>query len=98
MEDNGGRPFPEAKFVGVQLELLARYGGVTSTQRQFPLEGLWKFKGRVLQDWLMVFSIMDFREETQPQAIRYLEKLKERLKKRFDQIDVLITLQELLAI
>jgi len=46
----------------------------------------------------MVFTVMDFREESQLQAIRYLEKLKERLKKRFDQIEVLITLQELLAI
>jgi hypothetical protein len=42
--------------------------------------------------------VMDFREETQLSAARYLEKLKERLKKRFDQLDVLITLQELLAI
>jgi hypothetical protein len=98
LEDNDGRPFLEARFVGVQRELLARYGGVTSTQRQFPLEGLWRFKRRVFQDLVMVFTVMDFREESQLQAIRYLEKLKERLKKRFDQIEVLITLQELLAI
>jgi hypothetical protein len=98
LNDNAGHPFPEARFVGVQRELLARYGGVTSTQRQFPLEGLWKFKRRVFQDWVMVFSVMDYRQEAQPPAVRYLEKLKDRLKKRFDQLDVLITLQELIAI
>jgi hypothetical protein len=42
LEDNHGRPIAESKFVGVQRELLARYGGVTSTQRQSPLEGRWK--------------------------------------------------------
>ncbi len=98
LEYNDGEPIPESKFVGVQRESLARYRGVTSTQRQFPLEGLWESRGRVYQDLVVVISVMDFRKETQFEAIRYLERLKERLKRKFDQLEILITLQELVAI
>jgi hypothetical protein len=55
-------------------------------------------RGRVYQDRVVVFSVMDFRDETQLQAVRYLEKLKARLKRRFAQLEVLITLQELQVI
>lgn len=41
---------------------------------------------------------MDFREETQLECLRYLERLKNRLKKKFDQLEILITVTELLAI
>lgn len=93
LDYNDGRPIPESKFVGVQRELLARYGGVTSTQRQFPLHGLWKARERVYQDRVIVFSVMDFRDETELEAIRYLESLKARLKRKLHQLEVLITLQ-----
>jgi hypothetical protein len=32
---NDGRLIPEAKYVSIQRALLSRFGGVTSTQRQF---------------------------------------------------------------
>jgi hypothetical protein len=41
---------------------------------------------------------MDFREGTQMESLRYLEKLKGRLKKKLQQLDILITVAELLAI
>ena len=41
---------------------------------------------------------MDFREEAQLECLRYLERLKGRLKKKFDQLEILITVTELLAI
>lgn len=41
---------------------------------------------------------MDFRGETQLACLRYLERLKARLKKRFDQLEILITVAEMLAI
>jgi len=41
---------------------------------------------------------MDFREGSQLECLRYLEKLKERLKKKFDQLEILITVAELWAI
>lgn len=45
-----------------------------------------------------MFSVMDYREETQLECLRYLERLKVRLKKKFDQLEILITVTELLAI
>jgi hypothetical protein len=98
LDYNDGRPIPERKFVSLQQELLARFGGVTSTQRQFPLQGLWQSAGAVYQDRVVVFDAMDFRAQTPLETLRYLERLQARLKKKFDQLEVLITVQELLAI
>jgi hypothetical protein len=46
----------------------------------------------------VVFSVMDFREETPLECLRYLERLKVRLKKKFEQLEILITVTELLAV
>jgi hypothetical protein len=37
LDYNDGRPVEESKFLALQRELLQRFGGVTCTQRQFPL-------------------------------------------------------------
>jgi len=78
--------------------LLSRFDGVTSVQRQFPLQGIWQFGGAVYQDQVVVFRAMDFRDGTQIESLRYLEKLKRRLKKKFEQLEILIIVAELLAI
>lgn len=98
LDYNDGRPIAEAKFVGLQRELLERFGGVTSTQRQFPLQGVWQTRSRVFQDRVVVFTVMDFRNETQLEILRYLERLKGKLLRRFNQLEILITVQELLAV
>jgi hypothetical protein len=98
LDFNDSRPIPESKYVSLQQELLSRFGGVTSVQRQFPLQGIWQSGAEVYQDRVVVFSVMDYREETQLECLRYLERLKSRLKKKFDQLEILITVAELLAI
>src|SRR5437867_1610269 len=98
LEYNDARPIEESKFVTLQQDLLRRFGGVTSTQRQFPLQGLWQSEEHVFQDRVVVFSLMDFHSKTEFELVRYLESLKTRLKKKFEQLDVLITVQELIAI
>jgi hypothetical protein len=40
LDYNDGRPMEESKYVHLEDELLTRFGGVTSIQRQFPLRGL----------------------------------------------------------
>ena len=45
-----------------------RYGGVTSVQRQFPLQGAWQAGARVYHDRVVTFSVMDFRSHTQLEA------------------------------
>jgi hypothetical protein len=98
LDYNDGRPIPESKFVSIQQELLNRFGGVTSVQRQFPLQGVWQSGPDVYHDRVVVLGVMDFREETQLQCLRYLERLKGRLKKKLDQLEILVTVVELLAI
>jgi hypothetical protein len=98
LDYNDGRAIPVSKFVSLQQGLLTRFGGVTSVQRQFPLQGTWKSATDVYHDRVVVFSVMEFREETQLHCLRYLEQLKERVKKKFDQLEILITVTELLAI
>jgi hypothetical protein len=98
LDYNDGRAIQAAKYVPVEDELLARFGGVTSTQRLFPLRGLWQARKRVFQDRVVVFSAMDFGTQTEFERIRYLEGLKVRLKKKFQQLEILITVQDLVAI
>ena len=98
LEYNDGRAIPESKYVSVQQELLNRFGGVTSVQRQFPLQGIWQSGTEVYHDRVVVLSVMDYRLGTELECLRYLERLKVRLKKKFDQLEILITVAQLLAI
>jgi hypothetical protein len=98
LEYNDGRPIADAKYLGLQKELRARFGGVTSTQRQFPLQGAWHSGEDVFEERVVVFTMMDFREQDEHELFQYLERLKNRLKKKFDQLEILITVQELFAI
>jgi hypothetical protein len=83
LEYNDGQPVEETKFVALEDELLDRFGGVTTTQRRFPLKGLWQRKSRVYQDNVVIFTAMDFHATTASATYRALESLKSRLMKRF---------------
>lgn len=98
LDYNDGRPIEASKFTHLEDELLERFGGVTSIERRFPLRGLWRTEGRVFQDRVVVFSVLDHRTELELETLRYLQRLKMRLKRKFDQLEMLITVQELLAI
>jgi hypothetical protein len=98
LDYNDGRPIPESKYVSLQQELLSRFGGVTSMQRQFPLQGVWQSATSTYHDRVVVFTVMDFRESTQLECLRYLQRLKGGLKKKFEQLEILITVADLLAI
>lgn len=98
LDFNDGSPIPESKYIALQHELLLKFGGVTSTQRQFPLQGVWKAGSDVYLDRVILLSVMDFQSDTQLQCLQYLTRLKTRLKKKFEQLEILITVTELLAI
>lgn len=98
LEYNDGRAISDSKYLGLQKELRALFGGVTSTQRQFPLQGAWHSGKDVYEERVVVFTMMDFRDQDEQELFRYLERLKNRLKRKFDQLEILITVQELFAI
>jgi uncharacterized small protein (DUF1192 family) len=62
------------------------------------LRGLWRSEDRVFQDRVVVFSVLDLEARIEPDVFRYLERLKTRLKKKFAQLEILITVQEAFAI
>ena len=41
LTDNDGRPIGDDVFRDVQRRLLARFGGLTALQREFPLQRIW---------------------------------------------------------
>jgi hypothetical protein len=98
LEYNDGRPIADAKYLGLQSELRLHFGGVTSTQRQFPLQGAWHFGEDVYEERVVVFTMMDFRDQPEAELLKYLNRLKKRLMKKFNQLEILITVQELMAI
>jgi hypothetical protein len=46
----------------------------------------------------MVFTVMDFRTDTQFLSLRHLERLKTLLRRKCEQLEILVIVQELLAI
>jgi hypothetical protein len=98
LDYNDGRPIEGAKFSSLEDEFLDRFGGVTSIQRDFPLRGLWRSEAEVFTDRVVIFTLIDFHSKTDFEIFRYLERLKARLKRKFEQLDVLITVQEMMAV
>lgn len=62
------------------------------------MQGLWQTRERVYEDQVIVFTVIDFRSKTPLEILRDLERLKGRLMKKLQQLDLLITVQEMLAI
>jgi hypothetical protein len=60
---NDGRPIPDEQFRAVQGRLLARFGGLTALQRDFPLEGIWQGEARLYLDQVISLSALDFRRQ-----------------------------------
>jgi hypothetical protein len=58
---NDGRPIPDEHFDSVERRLLARFGGVTSQQRGFPLRGVWLGGTQLYLDQVIVMTSLDFR-------------------------------------
>ncbi len=90
--DNDGRPFPDELFHAVQGRLLARFGGLTSQQRQFPLQGIWQGDTRLYLDLVVIMTVLDFRRQG---STRFIAQLKKALLREFEQLEILITEQPL---
>ena len=89
---NDGREIEPEKFDQIERELVERFGGVTSVQRQFPLRGVWRGQQKTYLDLIMIFTVLDF-SGTDVQD--FFASYKEALKSRFCQEEVLVTMHEL---
>ena len=83
---NDGRPVPEELFVETVLELRQRFGAVSSESQT--IHGMWEHEGQSYRDDLVrVFiDVPDL-----PESRQFFVDFKERIKARFQQIDIWIT-------
>lgn len=83
---NDGQPVPDELFADTLLELRQQFGAVSSETQV--LRGIWEHQGRAYRDELVrVFvDVPDLPENRQ-----FFLEFKERLKARFQQIDVWMT-------
>src|SRR5436190_1781249 len=58
---NDQRLVPESKFFAVEHRLLSHFGGVTTSQREFPLRGVWASEAEVYLDQVVIVTALDFR-------------------------------------
>ncbi|GEM_PF-1670353 len=98
LEHNDGAAVAESFYVALGDEILERFGGYTVNQRKFPLKGIWKTGETKYEDRVIIFGVMDFSNRTDFETLRYLQNLQTRLKKKLEQLEVLITMHELTAI
>jgi hypothetical protein len=92
LSDNEGRLFAEELFDSVERRLFARFGGLTSQQRDFPLHGIWQSQSRVYRDQVIILTVLDFRRRG---STRFIAQLKQALLREFEQLEILITEQPL---
>lgn len=83
---NDGRPVPPELLTQTLLELEQRFGAV-SCETQI-IQGLWKQKGELFRDEL-VRVFMDVPDTAESR--QFFVELKERLKVRFDQLEIWLT-------
>jgi hypothetical protein len=92
LTDNDGRPFADELFQDVQRRLLARFRGLTALQRDFPLQGIWQGETRLYLDLVIIMTVLDFRRQG---STRFFAQLKQALLREFEQLEILITEQQL---
>src|SRR5947207_120745 len=85
LTDNAGHPIANAAFDAVERRLVARFHGLTSQQRDFPLRGIWQGGTQLYFDQVIIMTVLDFRREG---SARFITQLKQELLGEFDQLEV----------
>lgn len=80
---NDGQPVPESAVADTLLELRKRFGAVSSETQV--IRGLWEFQGQVYRDeHFRVFVDVEDSDENR----KFFLEFKERMKARFQQLDL----------
>ena len=93
LDNNDGTPIEEEKHLQTLDELLTRFGGyrITANARA-AYEGLWKHSGQVYRDLVKSLVV----EATLRAAdYEWLSAYKRRLERRFDQVEVYISVTDI---
>ena len=82
---NDGTPIASAKFQDVQARLLDRFEGLTYFPQ--PNHGFWKFGDITYRDEIVIYRVIT---QNPAGSREFFAKLKEYLKKEFQQEEILI--------
>lgn len=89
---NDGREIEAEKFKQIREELVAFFGALTVSSQTAPYQGTWKYGGvSFIDDVIKIEIIASSDRRTQ----KFLKDFKLRLKIVLDQIDILITSQDI---
>ena len=83
---NDGSPVPETAIADTLLELEQRFGAVSSETQT--IRGQWRHEGQSYRDDL-IRVFVDVADE--PESRQFFIEFKDRLKARFQQIDIWVT-------
>jgi hypothetical protein len=92
LTDNNRQPIAPEVFDALESRLLARFGGLTTQQHEFPLRGIWQGHSRLYLDFVVIMTVLDFRRGG---STRFIAELKKNLLREFEQLEILITEQAL---
>ena len=92
LADNSGRPFPWPKIERVSQALVQRFDGRRS-QPLTPYVGLWKHRGVLYRDGLLLFTVDTPRADD---SLAWMIAFKARLKRQFNQLEIYLALFDLL--
>lgn len=93
LQYNNGEWIEDAKFEQTRSELFERFGGLTYIMREFPLRGIWGQDSQVYQDFIVIYTVIDF--SSSEETTHFFVEYKEILKFRFEQEEILITVQDM---
>ena len=89
---NDGREIEAEKIKQIREELIAVFGALTVSSQSAPYQGTWKYGGvDFIDDIVKIEIIAGNDRKTQ----RFFKPFKERLKRLLQQIDILITVQDI---
>ena len=89
---NDGREIETGKFKQIREELIAFFGAITVSSQSAPYQGTWKYGGVSFVDDIIKIEIIASADRG---TKNFLRKFKQRLKKLLNQLDILITAQDI---
>jgi hypothetical protein len=92
---NDGTEIEPDKFKQIREELIAAFGALTVSSQSAPYQGTWKYGGVNFIDDIIKIEIIAGNDR---KAARFFRRFKKHLKQLLQQIDILITEQDIRTI
>ncbi|MDP2601427.1 MAG: hypothetical protein Q8S00_02385 [Deltaproteobacteria bacterium] len=92
---NDGSEIEPEKFKEIREDLIATFGALTVSSQSAPYQGTWKYGGVDFIDDIIKIEIITGDDR---KTARFMRRFKEHLKRVLQQIDILITEQDIRTI